>query len=140
MHKRGTLNPVVYFQNSAGHIILPGNRDQANIGWKGYIRREADTLQDIDRLASIIDEQERRQLQGQLEHDQAAFEQRRHQTRSSLLNTLSSSRTSQYEKDFIREYLNVSDHRKMELYSGHKRMQNFFEAREFDGNNGVIGH
>jgi hypothetical protein len=138
MRKVGTLNPVVYFENNVGHIILPGSRDDVNIGWKGYVRMEAETLPQIDRLAQRIDDQERRLLQSQLEHDEAVFSYRRGKTRESLLRTMSSGRTSEYEKDFIREYLKVSDERKRQLYSGHKRMQSFFEAREFDGSRGLV--
>lgn len=132
-HARGTFNPVVYFENASGHLILPGNVDEeGQRGWNGYVRKEAARLDEVDVLQKRMEAQERREMQVRLEHDQQIFTARREKVRDSLLRTMTRHTTKPYERDFIREYLAISDERKRKFYQKHNNVNAYFVAREYD--------
>lgn len=128
----GTFNPVVYFESPKGEISLPGTGEENQRGHNGWLRKEASTLKAIDELQRRLEDQDRRQMRGQLDHDQEVFEEKRRKTRTSLLRTITKRTTSSYEREFIREYLNVSDERKRKFYGRDKSINSFFMAREYD--------
>jgi hypothetical protein len=128
----GTFSPVVYFESPCGEISLPGTADQDQRGSNGWIRREACTLDQVDRLQRKLEEQDRRELRTQLERDEMALEEKRKKIRESLLRSMTSSQTSHYEKEFIREYLAIADERKRKFYQQDKKINSYFMARELD--------
>lgn len=130
---KGTFNPVVYFEDAKGHMVLPGNaEEESKRGWDGYVRKTAANLAEVDVLQKRLEDQERREMQMQLEHDQKMFSGRRELVRDSLLKTMTRHTTKPYERDFIRQYLDISDQRKRKFYQGHNRINAYFTAREYD--------
>lgn len=128
----GTFSPVVYYESPSGKISLPGTAEDSGRGHGGWIRKEARSLPEVDELQKRIDDQDRRELRGQLERDELVFEEKRKKVRESLLGTLTRSSTTPYEKEFIREYLSISDVRKRKYYQKDKAMKAYFIAREYD--------
>lgn len=128
----GTFSPVVYFESPRGEISLPGSAEQDQRGTNGWIRREACTLDAVDRLQRQLEQQDRCELRTQLDRDEMALEGKRKKIRESLLRSMSSSTTSHYEREFIREYLTIADKRKRKFYQQDQRINSYFMARELD--------
>lgn len=131
-HALGTFSPVVYFESPTGEISLPGTTEENQRGQNGWIRKEANTLKAIDALQARLEEKDRRSMKAALEHDQQVFQAKRQKTRDNLLRTITRKTTSHYEREFIREYLRVSDTRKKKFYGRDKSINSFFLAREYD--------
>jgi len=129
---KGTFSPIIYFESPTGLISLPGTDEEGARGQNGWLRKEANTLQAVDALQKKMEEQDRRELRGQLDRDEAVFEMKRQKTRDSLLKSLTRNSTTHYEKEFIREYLSTSDERKKRFYQKDKQLNAYFMAREFD--------
>ena len=128
----GTFSPVVYFESPTGKISLPGTGEERQRGQDGWVRKEAVTLRAVDELQRRLEEQDRREMRDALDRDEAVCSQRRQRTRENLLNTLTRDSTSHYEKEFVREYLAMSDQRKKKFYQKDKGMAAYFLAREYD--------
>jgi hypothetical protein len=128
----GTFSPVIYFESPIGQISLPGTGEENQRGHNGWIRREANTLRAVDDLQRRMEDQDRRDMRDKLDRDQSMFEAKRKKTRESLLRTVTKHTTSNYEREFIREYLSVSDARKRKFYGRDKEINSFFMAREYD--------
>lgn len=129
---RGTFDPVIYFESPMGQVSLPGTTEVNQRGHNGWIRREANTLQDVDALQVKLEAQDRKEMRANLEHDEAVFQAKRQKTRESLLRTMTKRTTKNYEREFIREYLTVSEQRKRKFYGRDKSINSFFLAREYD--------
>lgn len=139
----GTLSPVIYFENVDGHILMPPQEKgqgeelprrlfEQLYKKKGYDWKEAGTLDAVDRLQSRLIEQEQRVLTRQGFVMDQAREQARKQTTSRFLQTLASSSTSEYEKEFIRLWMDMSED-KRKIYTQRFTERNMYlEAREFD--------
>jgi hypothetical protein len=144
----GTLSPVIYFENAGGHILMPPQEKGQGEATprrlfdqlykkKGYEWKEAGTLNDVDRLQSRLIEQEQRVLTRQGFVMDQAREHARKQTTSRFLQTLASSSTSEYEKEFIRLWMDMSED-KRKIYTQRFTERNMYlEAREFDSNHKI---
>lgn len=128
----GTFSSVIYFEGPTGQVSLPGTTEENQRGQNGWVRKEANTLRAIDELQRRMEEQDRREMRQKLDHDEHIFEAKRQKTRASLLRTITKRTTSNYEREFIREYLSVSDTRKKKFYGRDKHINSFFMAREYD--------
>lgn len=128
----GTFSPVIYFESLTGEISLPGTDEENQRGQNGWIRKEANTLKAVDELQRRMEDNDRRDLREKLNRDEFMFQEKRKKTRESLLRTLTKRTTSPYEKEFLREYLNLSDERKRKFYGRDKNINSFFLAREYD--------
>ncbi len=128
----GTFNPVIYYESPSGKISLPGTAEETGRGHNGWIRKEARTLTEVDELQRKIEHQDKKELKGQLERDELIFEEKRKKVRESLMANLIRPSTSPYEKEFIREYLSISDDRKRKYYQKDKGIKTFFVAREYN--------
>jgi hypothetical protein len=128
----GTFDPVVYFESPTGEISLPGTTEENQRGQNGWIRRQANTLKALDALQRRMEEQDRRDMRARLDRDEMVFEEKRRKTRESLLRTITKRTTSRYEREFISEYLQLSDERKRKFYNSDKAIKAYFMAREFE--------
>ena len=113
----GTLSPIVYFVNSSG-----GDRDPAHpAGYimlapfsefptpHGYLREYAGTLPDARRLNDRLIEQSRAEWEREAEQNHALVDQRRAEVRDRIYARMTSSATSEYEREFLRLYLQVRE-------------------------------
>ena len=144
----GTLDPVIYFENQSGHILLP----PVEIGhgpalarklWEerfkpqGYEWREAGTLSEVQRLQKRIVEQEQRILdrQGQVDYERRARVHR--ETASNFHRRMASSDCDPWERDFIREWLKLRDSKQDEYTRRYTERNMYLQAVEFDSNHKI---
>lgn len=130
MNKPGTLN-VVYFVHSNGHVTLAPYTAFPTL--PDCIRETANTLAEVDRLQKRLVAQERAQLERESQYEEATFGARQEVIRNKLYARLSSCVTTQYEKDFIREWLKLRDDSKRHKHAQIlEHAQMYLHAREFD--------
>ena len=122
MRKPGTVAPVVYFRYPNGHLVLAPFTDCPTPD--NAIREEVDTLPAIDRLVDTLRKQEYQASQNEMQYDMNLFAAKDKEIRDKLYARLTSGSTSEYEKEFLRYYLQLRDERKRETYR-----QRFLEAQ-----------
>jgi hypothetical protein len=110
----GQLNPVVYFINSTGEIALPPSTEEAlklrdRMSKRGYEFREAGSLHEIDALQKTMWQQEYVRRTQEFGRTEASLAESRKAVRDRLVSRMTSSSTPQYERDFIRAYLQLRD-------------------------------
>lgn len=139
----GTLDPILYFINSSGHIVLP----PVEIGHgpelarrifeerykpKGYEWREAGTWPDVQRLQKRLIEQETKILQHQGQVDEDRRRRLHSQTASNLRSRMASADCDPWERDFIRAWLDLTDE-KQKMYTQRFTERNMYiQSVEFD--------
>ena len=120
--KPGTVAPVIYFRYPNGHLTLAPFSDCPVPD--GAIKEEADTLTAIDRLVDTLRKQEYETSQREMHYDQSLMASKDKEIRDRIYQRISSSATTEYEKEFLRLYLSLRDERKRTLYR-----QRFLEAQ-----------
>lgn len=133
----GTLNAIVYFENNQGRIALPPSTAQAlqikdRMNRAGWELREASTLGEVDALQKRLEEQTYRERQREIEMDQRMGGHVRASIRSRLYQRMISSSTGDYEKEFIKNYLQLRDDKRTDYQKRFSADQMYFEAREFN--------
>lgn len=134
----GSLSEVVYFKNSRDPNRPPGYLLLAPYSEcpppSGYSREVARTLNEIDRLEKTLVEQEVALAISEHIREESVLAERDRSIRDRLYSRLISSSTDQYEKDYIRAWLDLRDekkrrkyaeifeHRAMHLYARHNDM------------------
>jgi hypothetical protein len=136
MRKPGQIEPVFYFLNGAdpnhrpGYVMLApytGGGDRCLCPTpEGYRLEYADTLSAVDKLERTLQLQEREsaELEGQREVE--LLEARRKEIRDRIYQRISSSETDEWNKEFYRLYLQLSDERKKKMYR-----QRFLERESY---------
>jgi len=112
--KPGCIPAVIYWERRDGHITLAPFSDCPTP--EGSIRKEADTLHQVDMLEKRLREQEVRMTEMECAYDEQLMEARRADIRNRLYAKMVSGLTSPYEKEFIQLYLQIRDERKKERY------------------------
>lgn len=137
MLKPGCVPAVIYFVNardpahSPGYIMLAPYTDFPTPF--GYDRCGADTLREIDKLQAKLQQQEYAAGQQELADDEARLSAARDRVRDSLYAQLTSSATSEFEKEFIRNYLQLRDGEKRKRYQQrYLERSMYLYAREMD--------
>jgi hypothetical protein len=114
MRKPGCIEPVVYFRFPNGHITLAPYSDMPTPN--GAIREGADTLAQVDRLQERLLSQEKQQWEREAQRDAATFGKLEEAVRDRLYARMTSAATDDYEKEFIRLYLQLRDEKKRKRY------------------------
>jgi hypothetical protein len=151
---RGTLSSPIYFERSDGKIDLPvyeaGHPELARQVFesarykyhpteKWEWREDCHTLADIDRLNQRLVDQEVRQNDVMYQNHVMLREMVRARVASSLRQTMCSSSTSPFEREFIQHYLNLRDQNHRDKYGQALLHHNYFlMAREYDSNTQII--
>jgi hypothetical protein len=118
--KPGCIEPVVYFINGAdpahppGFLMLAPYSDFPTP--EGYAREYADTLAAVDKLEATLQSQELAAMEHEAEMDATRFAARRQAVRDNLYARMTSGECSEYEKEFIRGYLQLRDERTRQKY------------------------
>ena len=139
----GTLDPVIYFVNQSGHILLPPVEIGQGTGTarrlyeerfkhQGYEWKEADTLADVDRLQQRLIDQESKILQSRGERMDAAREAVRRETASNLRQRMQSSDCDPWERDFIALWLETRESKRKEFMQRFAERNQYLWAREMD--------
>ena len=145
MRKLGTLDPVIYFDNARGEIVLPpttsdaryfyeGFRDATGKTYRdrGFEYREAETLAEIDALQRRLVERDRRDNERKLQYDEAARGEAWRRIGDSLRARMVSSSTSAYEREFIELYLRLREGKRTRHRQRWLERTSYLWAREFD--------
>lgn len=143
--KLGSLDPVVYFQNSRGEIVLPpdstlaryfyeGARDSNGKTYRdlGFEWREAGTLAEVDDLQRRLVEQDRRSNEAGAERDEALRGESWRRVGDRLRARMVSSSTSTYEREFIGLYLRLRDEKRAKHRQRWLERVSYLWAREMD--------
>lgn len=142
----GRLNPIIYYENAKGDITLPPTTEDARYFYeapdyqgasyrsKGFEIREAGTLAEVDRLQRRLVEIEQRKMGAAAAHDELVSAELWNKRGEDLRGRMVSSTTSEYEKDFIRLYLQVRDDKRARHRQRWLEAQMYLEAREMDSN------
>jgi hypothetical protein len=132
----GTLEPVIYFRNARGHVMLAPYSSMPTPA--GYEREEAGSLPEIDKLIALLSAQETRQLRAEHEREEAIGELVRNKVRDNLMQRLCSSETSAMERDFIHGYLALQEDKRIARHAKYSEYVFYLHARDFDlGNRGA---
>lgn len=136
MRKPGTIEPVFYFSNGTdpahepGYVMLApytGGGDRCSCPTpEGYRLEYADTLPDVDKLERRLQEQCRREFEAEGLREETKFAGRREAIRERILRHISSSDLDEYNKEFLRLWIQLSDERKRKMYA-----QRFLERETF---------
>lgn len=139
----GTLNPVKYFQNSDGHIVLAsieiGKDDsdarrmfELRFKPRGYEWREAGTLSEVDTLQKRLIAQEQAVLDRQGARMDQQREHFRNKTASDLRQRMQSRDCSPFERDFIGLWLEMGEEKRKEYAQRFTERNMYLQAREMD--------
>jgi hypothetical protein len=124
---------LYYFESASGDIQLPPNDEcYFTLCPAGYERREANTLQEVDRLQKKLQEQTYRSQHAAWEHDDVTFAAARKSVIDSLHQRLSSSVTIEYEREFIRAYIQLRDEKRAKYRQRFICDRAYLEMREND--------
>jgi hypothetical protein len=113
----GTLTPIVYFVNSAGadrdpahpagYVMLAPYSDFPTP--HGYFREYAGTIREVWALQKRLQDQSREEWEREAEYNHKLVAARREEIRQRLMAKLVSSETSEYDKEFIRGWLQLRE-------------------------------
>ena len=135
---RGQIDGPWYFINAVGRILLPMDYENARfleptMSKRGYRLEQVRTLHDWLRIERIIRAQDRLEIESEIYREQCGpVAQKRADVRSRLYTRLASSHTSEYEKDFIREWLSVREDKREKYISKLAEVQTYFELLNYD--------
>jgi hypothetical protein len=134
---RGSIEPVIYFYNyrdpahPEGYLMLAPYTSYPTP--PGYERREARTLPEVDKMYEVLVRQERLQWEREYFREEATFGKRQQDLRDRLYARMTSGSTGEYEKDFIKSWLELRNEKKRQKYADifeHRHL--FLSAREND--------
>ncbi len=119
-----------FFERASGVILLPP--DSTTPCPFDCVEREANSLAEVDALQRRLQQQTYERRQQELQTDEEAFAAAREQVRSDLTARLSSAATSEYEREFIRLYLQLREERRAAYRSRFTADTAYLLAREND--------
>ena len=138
--KLGSLSAPVYFINQRDdkyptgyYILAPYSEFQTPEGW---LRYTADTLAEVDRLQKILLCQELERARREHIHESVVMDPLRKIVRDRLYARMTSSESSEFEKDFIREYMKLRDDKRRKHADRFYHRNLFLHAREMDARPG----
>lgn len=150
-YARGSLDPVIYFENASGYVILaPQQIGQGTAlakkiyeeryrpaGWE-WREAGANGLHEVDALQKkLIDQEVSRDRRMA---DKSSYERDvvRREIAESLRNRMTSAATSEFEREFIRYYLELREDSKRDKYREALKQRNYYLwAREQDSSTKV---
>ena len=140
--KSGTIEPIYYWQNQKGYVMLLDNsvslgmdRLRRYMGKLGFQLMSAETLKEAEKLQYKLQDQLKKEQENELIKDEAMTAYHRDQVRVRLEARKNSSSTNEYEKEFIRLYLDWRNN-KHDLFKKRFSQQiGHLDALEFDNPN-----
>jgi hypothetical protein len=121
---------LIFFEDRGGNISLPPSDDTPCP--PGYDKREANTLAEVDRLQKRLQQATYERCQRELQRDEEAFAESRERVRSSLAARIASSATTEYEKEFLRGYIQLREERREKYRQRFACDRAYLEMREND--------
>ncbi len=140
---RGSLTPVVYFEDKDGKILMPPIQIGSDVNHArkaydlkyaalGYEWREARTLAEVDQLQRRLQEATQREAETKLAMTDQVRDMIRKETASNLRQRMISSNTPDFERRFITAYLNLQEDKRSKHLENFKHREAFLWAREYD--------
>jgi hypothetical protein len=99
-----------FFERRNGDILLPP--DDETPCPRDCLLREANTLAEVDRLQRRLQQQTYERCQQEYLRDEEAFAESRQRVIDNIHTRLASAATSQYERDFLREYIKLREEKR----------------------------
>lgn len=139
----GSLNPVIYFTNAAGHVLLPPEEighgpeiarrmyEQRYRG-QGYQWCEAGTLAEVQRLQKRMTEQEMRIRERQAFVDEREREKIHRETAGRLRQRMTSADCKPFERDFIGLWLDMQEEKRVKYTQRWREYNDYIWAVEQD--------
>ena len=121
---------LTYFESADGTISLPPSDDTPCP--PGYDRREANTLAEVDRLQKRLQSATYERCQRELMHDEQALAESRERVRASITARISSAATTDYEKEFLRCYIQLREEKRKAYQKKFSCDVAYLEMREND--------
>ena len=121
---------LLYFESADGTISLPPSDDTPCP--PGYDRREANTLAEVDRLQRRLQQSTYERCQRELMHDEQAGAESRERVRASITARIASAATTDYEKEFLREYIKLREEKREKYRQRFACDVAYLELREND--------
>lgn len=124
---------LYYFEDTSGDIQLPPN-DECYFTFcpAGYDRREANTLAEVDALQKRLQTQTYRRQHAEWEREDIGWAACHKQVVSRLQSTLASSVTTNYEREFIRAYIQLREEKRANYRQRFICDRAYLELREND--------
>ena len=134
---RGTMSPVIYFENYRGTIALPPTTEDAlrikdEMAGRGFQLREAGTIAAVEDLQRRLKAQEVAVREGRLEREEHLFKQVRQARRDRLLARRNSSACPPFERDAIDAHLKLMDEKHEARVRDARKEEYYFDALEND--------
>lgn len=107
MRKPGSIEPIVFFKDAKGKLMLAAYSAQPTP--EGYSREYADTLPAARELEKRLQQQDRDEMEREGIRDLLATSARRKAVRDRMYASINSSATSEYDKEFLRLYIQLDD-------------------------------
>jgi hypothetical protein len=137
----GRIEPTIYFrcysseksnpQRPVGYLLIAPYTECPTPS--GYERCEALYLNDVYKLEKVLVQQERDGWEQEAELEEERFAERRAAVRDKLYARMTSSATSEYEREFISEWLKLRDDKKRAKYAQfYTERQAYLHALHFD--------
>jgi hypothetical protein len=99
-----------FFERRDGTVLLPPSDDIPCPA--DCIDREANTLDEVDKLQKRLQQATYERCQRELQRDEEAFAESRERVRSSLTAKIASSATTEYEREFLRAYIQLREEKR----------------------------
>ena len=99
-----------FFERANGEILLPPSDDIPCP--PDCIAREANTLAEVDRLQGRLQQATYERCQRELMRDEQALAESRERVRASITARIASAATTDYEKEFLREYIKLREEKR----------------------------
>lgn len=130
---------VYYYESNFGHVQLPPDDEtyftvipKGRREGEKYDRREANTLEEVDRLQRTLQQQTYEEGHANWERDEERCAAARQKVIDSLRAKLASSATTPYERDFIQLYIQLREEKRASYRSRFVCDRAFLEMREMD--------
>ncbi len=146
----GRLDPVIYYENKKGHLILAPSTDLARMCYEkpngagkslrsmGYEMREAGTLAEVDRLQKRMVAQEMGTREKWAERDELTYALQWKATGDKLRSRMISKGCSAYERDFIQAYLSLREEKRDRHRQRWTETAMYLHARENDSGTSLV--
>jgi hypothetical protein len=139
----GTLDPVIYFENASGHVLLapqeigkgievPRMVYEQRYKHQGYEWKEADTLDRVAKLEKRLIEQAVAERARQGQRMDEVRERARSETRSNLRQRMASSDCEPWERDFISIYLDLNEEKRKQYLQRFTERNNYLWGLQMD--------
>jgi hypothetical protein len=137
----GRVEPIVDFASRDGEVVLPPTTEDARWLYRTYYQNrgwewcEASTLAEVDALQDRLVSLEKDKMDREMEHDEKLLAPKREEIRSNLSQRMISAKTGEWEKEFIRLYMQLRDEKKKEAYrQRYLERTSYLWIREMDAN------